>query len=110
MLDMWPALPLAIHEDRDGACQTGMDNIIAVLERNDRVDQIILILSSTFLEEALPTMLVPFPELTDMRFDSEDGTMPVLPDSFLGRSAITLVESRSISRIAESTRVRHPPG
>jgi hypothetical protein len=95
---MWPALPVAIHEARDGACQTGMDNIIAVLERNERVDQIILILSSTFLEEALPAMLVPFPELTDMRFDSEDETMPVLPDSFLGRS-VPRLQSLSLNRI-----------
>ena len=96
---MWPALPLAIHEDRDVDCdRTSMDNVIAVLERNERVDEIILILSSTFLEEALPAMLVPFPELTDMRFESKDETMPVLPDSFLGRSAPRL-QSLSLNRI-----------
>ena len=101
-LDVWPSLPLFIHEYSDSACETGMDNIIAVLERSDRVDQFILVLSSLFLQEALAVMLVPFPKLTNLvlefAFEDEDESIPALPDSFLGRSAPCL-QSISLNRI-----------
>jgi F-box-like len=104
-LDDWPALPLFLCEDRYYAFETGMDNIIAVLERSDRVDQIILILLSSFLEQALAAMLVPFPGLTDLKLkfqdeadEGEDESMLVLPDSFLGRSAPRL-ETLSLDRV-----------
>ena len=101
-LDVWPALPLFIHEYSDSACEIGMDNIIAVLERSNRVDQIILVLSSGYLQEAFGAMLVPFPKLTDLvlglTVEDEDESIPALPDHFLGRSAPCL-ESISLDRI-----------
>jgi hypothetical protein len=66
----------------------GRDDIIAVLERSDRVDQIILFGSN--LENVLAAMQVPFPELTHLDLLSNDGKVSVLPDSFLGGSAARL--------------------
>ena len=85
-LDVWPALPLIIQCD---PIEIGyMDNIVAALERNNRVCQIRLDrISSSDLEKCSAAMEVPFPELTQLGLKSEEKTVPVLPDSFLGRSA-----------------------
>jgi hypothetical protein len=87
-LDIWPALPLLIQ---DRTYQTeGGDNIVAVLERSDRVDNIELHgdLSSP-VENVLTAMQVPFPKLTELqlRLRGKTETVRVLPDSFLGGSA-----------------------
>ena len=82
-LDVWPALPLVI------SCYNGynvenMDNIIAVLERSDRVCQITLIdTRNSDLEIPLAAMQQPFPELTRVDLYSPETTQ-VVPDSFLG--------------------------
>jgi hypothetical protein len=85
-LDVWPALPLIIQCD---LVQIGyVDNIVAALERNNRVCQIRLDgISSSDLEKCSAAMEVPFPELTQLVLKSEEKTVPVLPDSFLGGSA-----------------------
>ena len=84
MLDVWPALPLAIWCDRTG----GVDNIIAALERRERVCQIALMnvqsLDSGIYLEALQQQ---FPELTTLFLHSVAEKVPVVPDSFLGGSA-----------------------
>ena len=92
-LDVWPALPLVIQCD---PCRIGyMDNIVAVLERNNRVCQISLSgISSLDLEKCSVEMQVPFPELTQLVLKSEEKTVPVLPDSFLGGSAPRLRDIR----------------
>ena len=67
-----------------------MDNIIAVLERRDRVCHIsILEIESLELELLSAAMQQPFPELTylALHFHPYSTTAPVIPDSFLGRSA-----------------------
>ena len=65
-----------------------MDNIVAVLERSDRVCQITLWeVESSYLERLLAAMQQPFPELTRLIIWSKDKTVPVVPDSFLGGSA-----------------------
>src|SRR5882757_7656498 len=83
---VWPPLPLVVQ---DRAILTeGVDNISAVLEHSDRVDEINLIdIDSSSLEKLLAVMQVPFPELTYMRLKSFDEMVPVLPGSFLGGSA-----------------------
>jgi hypothetical protein len=87
-LDVWPALPLFMNGHLGSACTTeDIDNTIAVLERSDRVYQIQLTLSSSHFEKALAPMLVPFPELTVLKLESEDESILVLPHSFLGQSA-----------------------
>ena len=85
-LDVWPALPLLI---RDSAYLTeDVDNIVAVLERRDRVDKIELFdVQRVPLETILAAMQEPFPELTDLMFLSYDEIMPVISNSFLGGSA-----------------------
>jgi hypothetical protein len=97
-LDVWPPLPLIIRDPYGvpkywissyGA--SGVDNIIAALEYNDRVCQIILgPLTSSQLEYVSNSaaMHKPFPELTHLRLDMyEYGPKPILPDSFLGGTA-----------------------
>ena len=87
-LDVWPALPLFI------GCREmaeSVDNIVAVLERSDRVCYISLTdLESSDSEKLLAAMQVPFPELTHLLLylnGKIDETLSVLPDSFLGGSA-----------------------
>jgi hypothetical protein len=84
VLDVWPPLPLVI----DGSTREGVDNIITALERKDRVDGIQLFdVNGPPSEKLLAAMQEPFPELRHLLLISVDETGPVLPDSFLGRSA-----------------------
>ena len=85
-LDIWPALPLIILVDGDEPVRS-VDNIIAGLERSDRVCQIDItnVPSSNLLAE----MQQPFPELIYLRLWPV-GEVPVLSDSFLGGSAPSL--------------------
>jgi hypothetical protein len=83
-LDVWPPLPLLIR-DRT-SIEEGLENIIAVLERSDRVHVIDLEdVSSSDLEKLSAAMQEPFPELTRLELSSYREV--VLPDSFLGGSA-----------------------
>jgi hypothetical protein len=85
-LDAWPALPLTV--EYPGDYPTGsVDNIVAALERRDRVHKIYLIdVPSSDLEISIAALQEPFPELTDLRLESDDKTV-VVPDSILGGSA-----------------------
>ena len=95
--DVWPALPLLIH---DGG---PMDNMIAELEHSDRTRQIDIFLhryTTREIEKLWTAMQVPFPELTSLHLEHDDSSsVPVLPDSFLGGSAPRLryLNLRSIS-------------
>ena len=61
------------------------DNIIAVLERSDRVSQIGLMdVPKSCLEDICAAVQGPFPKLTHLLLSSSE---PVIPDSFLGGSA-----------------------
>ena len=82
-LHVWPALPLFIECDNTAE---NVDNIIAVLERSDRVYGIDLIVQGPDLEQLSAAMQVPFPKLTYLLLRSNGKTMSVLPDSFLGGS------------------------
>jgi hypothetical protein len=98
MLNIWPALPLFIWGDRHYPID-GVDNITAVLERSDRVCEIHLgAVSKSHLEAVWAAMQVPFPELTSLKLISDDETVPILPDSFLGGSAPRL-EFLQLTRI-----------
>ena len=80
-LDVWPALPLCIL--CDGPTEN-VDDIIAALERSDRVCQINLKgISSSHLRKVYAAMTGPFPELTDLLI-WWDGTVTTLPDPSLG--------------------------
>jgi F-box-like len=83
-LDVWPALPLIVQGFMD-LCL--VDNIIAALGQSNRVCRVDLRLASWELEKLLPAMQVPFPELTELELFLYGEPLPVIPDSFLGRSA-----------------------
>ena len=83
-LDVWPTLPLFIK--CNGPAES-VDNIIAVLERSDRVREIDLIVQGSELGRLSAAMQVPFPELTALALWLNGKPMTVFPDSFLGRSA-----------------------
>ena len=86
-LDVWPALPLMVRGYYTDLT-SGTDNIIAALERSNRVCHVFLShLAGWQLEEVLAVMQVPFPELTYLLLASNGKTVPVIPDSFLDGSA-----------------------
>ena len=84
MLDVWPPLPIVIHHYVRP--KSGRDNIIAALERNDRVCQIKLKLDLQW-ETVLDAMQEPFPALTHLILSSNIELAPVVPDSFMSGSA-----------------------
>ena len=81
-LDVWPALPLVIK--CIGRAEI-VDNVIAVLERSDRVCHICLtIFERSYVGELSAAMQAPFPKLIVLVLH---GTVSALPNSFLGGSA-----------------------
>ena len=95
-LDIWPTLPLIIHVE-EYVPILSVDNIIAALERGDRVCQIDVDASSSDLEMILAAMQQPFPELTFLRLWS-DRTVAVVLDSFLG-GFVPRLEQLALNRI-----------
>ena len=97
-LDLWPSLPLFIQDSVNRT--EDVDEIIAVLERKDRVVDInISLVDCSNLENVLVAMQAPFPELTSLILAPDrDGMVSVVPDSFLGGSAPRL-EYLWLSRI-----------
>ena len=66
---------------------SGVDNIIAALEQGDLVCDITLNVSDWMMDAIVPAMLGQFPALKSIVLDVGDGTMAVVPSSFLGGSA-----------------------
>ena len=87
-LDIWPTLPLVIQ---GSANLNELDNIIAVLERSDRVSDIIIDFPGSHSEDVWAAMKVPFPELTSLSLSSSQ-VVTVVPGSILGGSAPRLEE------------------
>ena len=95
-LDVWPAFPILF---RDNYCRTGsVDNILAVLERSNRISE--LDLREIRFQDISKAMEVPFLELTRLVLrHSRDEVEPVpVSDSFLGGSAPRL-QSLELDRI-----------
>ena len=91
-LDIWPPLPLIIRDIGDIEGKRSRDNILAALERNDRVREIELERPSSSCSELedftnSAAMQKPFPELTHLRLARFDLHGLELPNSFLGRTA-----------------------
>jgi len=89
LLDVWPALPLVItHGMHDNVTPhvEDIDNIIAALKHNERIREIYIgDIESLHLQTlAAAVMQEPFPALTTLVLWSDDESVPVLPDSFLG--------------------------
>ena len=86
-LDVSTDLPLVIQCHDDHPIRN-VDNIVAVLERTDRVRRIDLVgISSPNLKIVLAAMQQPFPELMFLQLWPCNGTAPVVSDLFLGGSA-----------------------
>jgi hypothetical protein len=85
MLDVWPPLPIILIHNFARSSSSG-DNVIAALERNDRVCQITLKLDQQS-EKVLDAMQEPFPALTHLSLSSDIEIAPVVPNSFIGGSA-----------------------
>jgi len=86
-LDIWPAFPIDIHDNWFRKREAGPDNIVAALERPNRVRSIDLVDIPSLVGEALAVeMQVPFPELTFLRLWSDCSSTSVLPASFLNGS------------------------
>jgi hypothetical protein len=86
-LDNWPPLPIVIRNDGETDAIWDMDNLIAALEHNDRVQQLCFV---GFPSRFLKTLQRPFPALTHLELQYGDESMLVDPDSFLGGSAPSL--------------------
>ena len=87
-LDIWPPFPLVV--DNIAGPTEDMDNVVAALERRDRVDRIHLYeVNGSSFEKVLAEMQEPFPELMFLYLElsSKEELVPIVPDSFLGRSA-----------------------
>ena len=95
MLHIWPPFPLIV--DDTASPTEDMDNVVAALECRDRVDKIYLSeVNGSSLEKVLAAMQEPFPELTFLQLSSSSNEepVPIVPDSFLGRSAPHLLSLR----------------
>ena len=87
-LDVWPRLPIVVAGTLKE--ESGVDNLVAVLEHNDRICEFSLWnVLSLQLEKVLAAMQQPFPVLTHLQLQNlqpEDETAVIVPDSFLGGS------------------------
>ena len=89
-LNIWPVLPINIRDDV-GRTWADTGNIVAALEHNSRIGEVILArdanFSSSQLEEVLVAMQKPFPTLRRLELQPKPETTLVIPASFLGGSA-----------------------
>jgi len=85
-IDAWPLLP--IHVKCLGHDTRSKDNILAVLEHNDRIQKLDLSnFPSSHMNKFLEAMRQPFPALAHLAFHYRGETVPVVPASFLGGCA-----------------------
>ena len=99
MLNVWPLLPIILSVN--SFFPTGdVGNILAALEHNDRICQMVILdVPSSGTEKVLAALQQPFPALTSLHFafPYQKENVPVVPASFLGGSAPalqTLIMSR----------------
>ena len=89
MLDVWPALPIAVEFGRSGMSRlhVSSSNIITALNLRDRIRKIDLSPIPNWLLRKITEIKEPLPMLTDLKLASNYGTELFLPDLFLGGSA-----------------------
>ena len=87
MLNIWPAMPILIYAYSEASPVRGVSNLFTALEHHDRVGKIEICGVSNSLLKHFGAMKKPFPALTGLDLRSHHKSTPVLPDSFLGRSA-----------------------
>jgi len=87
MLDVWPALPIAVEFRRLPMSRLQVSsNIITALNQRDRIRKIDLSPIPVSLLRKIRAIEEPLPMLTDLKFASQDDTVSLL-DSLLGGSA-----------------------
>ena len=87
-LDMWPPCPIVVYHWCSDVEDEGEENVIAALERSDRVTKVTLNnLKRPASKKFTSVMTVPFPALKELRLWSADHIGPFLPATFLGESA-----------------------
>ena len=97
MLDVWPPFPIVMKVYSVDTWDDG--NIIAALELNDRICELVIFdIPSSETEKALATLQRPFPALTSLELAFWLQSSPIFPASFLGGSAPGL-RSLSLDRI-----------
>ena len=97
VLDVWPLLPIVVWSN--GHRKWGEDNIVAVLEHNDRIRELGLFdFPISQLETVLVAMQRPFSTMTRLHLRSTLETAPVDPNLFLGGSAPCL-QTLNLERI-----------
>ena len=87
LLRIWPALPIVIKVSGTNSQKPGIANVIAALNKRDRVYEIFFENISKSLLKQFAAMKKPFPTLTRLWLVSDDERAPILPDSFLGGSS-----------------------
>jgi hypothetical protein len=86
-LGIWPSFRIVITQSTKWKPTWGTDNTIAALEHNDRICKINLSgVPGSQMGEILAAMQKPFPVLTYLRLNSDDETVSLDPDLFLGGS------------------------
>ena len=86
-IDAWPLLPIQVFGYGPSCEEWGVDNIIAVLEHNDRIRELNLTdYPKSQMEEVFAAMQQSFPALEVLWLTSTSET-EVVPASFLGGSA-----------------------
>ena len=99
-LYVWPPLPIIVSTGYEMWCAPGVDNIIAALEHSNRIYRLKLYnIPRSHLEKVLATMQRPFPILTHLELEPDDGPSLVVPASFLGGSAPPCLRSLRSNRI-----------
>jgi len=92
MLDIWPALPIFVSVR--GKYDDINDNVLATLEKHDRISDVYVDhVSDGELKELAGAMQVTFPALTHLHIHSVNATAS-FPESFLGGSAPNLQSLR----------------
>jgi F-box-like len=87
-LDIWPPFPISIASSY-GVNEESVENIIAAVEHgNDRISHILIHdINSSAIEKLSNAMQQSLPTLKHFSLTSFDGSVPVLPETFLGGSA-----------------------
>lgn len=85
LLNIWPHWPITIHYSPND--EEGQENIIAALERHDRIFWIVFNeLTRPIFERFSTVMQESFPTLKGLHLQSFDANAPLVPSAFLGGS------------------------
>ena len=103
MMDTWPPLPIYIWSDGVDLLSSGTDNIVAVLEHNDRINTIDLsCYSKPSMDQALAAMQKPFPSLTGLFINAFDDTVALTVPNLILRGSAPLLRSLQLRNISFS--------